>query len=159
IPRIPYEEAIELLKGTPEEVKFGDDLHGPAEKALGKIVKEKYQNDFFYLTRYPKTIRPFYTKIANDDDRLTNSFDCLFNGMEITTGGQRIHNYEELMTELKNKNVKPEGLKFYLDPFKYGVPPHGGFGLGLERLTMKLLNIENIRESTFFPRDITRLTP
>ncbi|MHA2407714.1 MAG: aspartate--tRNA(Asn) ligase [Candidatus Ranarchaeia archaeon] len=159
IPRIRYLEGVEMLKGTPEQIKIGEDLHGPAEKRLGEIVKENHESDIFYLTDYPMEIRPFYTKITDDDPKLTNSFDCLYHGVEVTTGGQRAHIYDELLQGLKNKKIKPAGLEFYLEPFQYGAPPHGGFGLGLERLTMTILGIDNIREVTFFPRDITRLTP
>ncbi|MHA2060402.1 MAG: aspartate--tRNA(Asn) ligase [Candidatus Ranarchaeia archaeon] len=159
IPRIRYLEGVEMLHGTPEQIEVGEDLHGPAEKRLGKLVKENHDSDIFYLTDYPTEIRPFYTKVTDDNPDLTNSFDCLFQGVEVTTGGQRAHNYEELLKGLKTKKIKPQGLEFYLEPFQYGAPPHGGFGLGLERLTMTILGIDNIREVTFFPRDITRLTP
>ena len=93
------------------------------------------------------------------DPRFTLSFDLLFRGLEVTTGGQRIHDYEQLVGKIAERNMSTEGLEYYLDAFRYGMPPHGGLGIGLERLTMQLLGEENVRETTLFPRDLNRLEP
>jgi nondiscriminating aspartyl-tRNA synthetase len=112
-----------------------------------------------FITHYPLELRPAYTMPSLTDEGMTESFDLTYKGMEITTGSQRIHLYDLLVERFKAKGFNPEYFAFYLDPFKYGAPPHGGIGLGVERLTMQLLNIQNIREATLLPRDRDRLTP
>ena len=112
-----------------------------------------------FITHYPAELRPAYTMPSLEDEGMTESFDLTYKGMEITTGGQRIHLYDLLVEKFKEKGFDPDAFSFYLDPFKYGAPPHGGLGLGVERLTMQLLGIENIREATLLPRDRDRLTP
>ena len=159
IPRIQYRQAIEWLQELNEQIVFGNDLSSAQEKQVGSIAAEKYKCELHFLIDYPTEIRPFYTMPNSEDVKLTNSFDLIYRGMEITTGGQRINSHEMLLQGLKNKGIKPGGFEFYINPFKYGAPPHGGFGLGLERLTMQILRLENIRESCFFPRDLHRLTP
>ena len=112
-----------------------------------------------FITHYPLELRPAYTMPSLTDEGMTESFDLTYKGMEITTGGQRIHIYDLLVERFKAKGFNPANFSFYLDPFKYGAPPHGGIGLGVERLTMQLLGIDNIREATLLPRDRDRLTP
>ncbi|MCK5264961.1 MAG: aspartate--tRNA(Asn) ligase, partial [Candidatus Thorarchaeota archaeon] len=115
--------------------------------------------DMVFITHYPLELRPAYTMPSLTDEGMTESFDLTYKGMEITTGGQRIHIYDLLVERFKAKGFNPPDFSFYLDPFKYGAPPHGGIGLGVERLTMQLLGIDNIREATLLPRDRDRLTP
>ncbi|GLV47692.1 aspartate--tRNA(Asp/Asn) ligase [Thermus sp. LT1-2-5] len=156
IPRLTLAEARRLLK---EELGYpaGQDLSEEAERLLGQYAKERWGTDWLFLTRYPKAVRPFYT--YPEPDGTTRSFDLLFRGLEITSGGQRIHRYEELLRSLEEKGMDPEGFKGYLEVFKYGMPPHGGFAIGAERLTQKLLGLPNVRYARAFPRDRHRLTP
>ncbi len=114
-------------------------------------------SDFVFLTHYPRSKRPMYT--LPDGETETHSFDLLFKGLEITTGGLRIHNYKQLVDSMVNKGLAPENYKAYLETFKYGAPPHGGLAIGLERLTAQLLGLKNVRRASLFPRDCNRLTP
>lgn len=157
IPRIKLSEAIEILKHEYGKEGLNGDLDPEGERLIYKYVKEKYNSEFVFLTHYPKKKRPMYTKFYNEEE--TNSFDLLFRGVEITTGGQRIHNYDELIQNIIYKGLNPDNYKDYTENFKFGMPPHGGLAIGLERLTTKLLNIENVREASLFPRDRNRLTP
>ena len=111
------------------------------------------------MTHYPSKKRPFYAMDDPEDPTYTLSFDLLFRGMEITTGGQRIHDYHSLLGKMEKRGMTEEGMEQYLSAFKYGMPPHGGLGIGLERLTMKLTGEDNVREATLFPRDMSRLEP
>ncbi|GAA6755961.1 aspartate--tRNA(Asn) ligase [Thermus thalpophilus] len=156
IPRLTLAEARRLLK---EELGYpaGQDLSEEAERLLGQYAKERWGTDWLFLTRYPKAVRPFYT--YPEPDGTTRSFDLLFRGLEITSGGQRIHRHEELLRSLEEKGMDPEGFQGYLEVFKYGMPPHGGFAIGAERLTQKLLGLPNVRYARAFPRDRHRLTP
>ena len=126
---------------------------------IGQYFKEEYNADFVFVTHYPSKKRPFYAMDDPEDTRFTLSFDLLFHGLEITTGGQRIHDYNALLKKLEDRGMETEGMEQYLDTFKYGMPPHGGLGIGLERLTMQLLGEENVREACLFPRDLNRLEP
>ncbi len=157
--RIKYAEAIELVNEAGKDLAVTDDLDPECERILGDIFPEKYGTDMVFITHYPIELRPAYTMPSLTDEGMTESFDLTYKGMEITTGGQRIHLYDLLVERFKAKGFDPEAFAFYLDPFKYGAPPHGGLGLGVERLTMQLLGIDNIREATLLPRDRDRLTP
>lgn len=157
IPHMRLDEAIEILKKEYDKVELERDLDPEGEKIIGQYAKEKFNSDFLFLTHYPRSKRPMYTMPS--DENLTHSFDLLFRGLEITTGGQRIHNYEMLRGNMIIKGYNPDSFNSYLDVFKYGVPPHGGLAIGLERLTAQLLGYKNVREATLFPRDRERLTP
>jgi aspartyl-tRNA synthetase len=157
--RIKYEKAIDLLNSEGKELELTDDIDPEAERLLGEIFPEKYGTDMVFLTHYPLELRPAYTMPSMTDEGMTESFDLTYKGMEITTGSQRIHLYDLLVERFKAKGFNPDHFAFYLDPFKYGAPPHGGLGLGVERLTMQLLGIENVREATLLPRDRDRITP
>ncbi|HIP33677.1 MAG TPA: aspartate--tRNA(Asn) ligase, partial [Bacteroidia bacterium] len=106
---------------------------------------------------YPISKRPFYTLKSKDMEGMTDSFDLLFKGVEITSGGQRVHDYEELKKDMKGKGLNPDDFEFYLQAFKTGIPPHGGIGLGIERLTQKILGLDNVKKATLFPREINRI--
>ena len=139
-----------------------EDIMGlePEEEALiGRYFKEEYNADFVFVTHYPSKKRPFYAMDDPQDDKFTLSFDLLFHGLEVTTGGQRIHDYNQLKAKIAARGMEEEGMEQYLDTFKHGMPPHGGLGIGLERLTMQLLGEENVREACLFPRDLNRLEP
>jgi len=159
IRRIEVREAIELLKGEGLNLPPDSDIPSEGEELLYQLVKKEIGEEFFFLTRYPAAIRPFYTMPLESDPSLTRGFDLVYRGMEVTTGSQRIHQYEQLKAQLKTAGLKPKTFAFYLEPFKYGAPPHGGLAIGIERLTMQMLGYSNIREAVLFPRDRTRLVP
>ena len=160
IPRIPFLEMKEILqKKYKKKFEEEKDIDPEGERLACKYVKEKFNSDLVFLTHYPIRNRPFYTYKSREDSSLTDSFDLLLNGIEITTGGQRIHDYDELISSMHEFRLNPSKYEGYLHAFKYGMPPHGGMALGLERVTMQLLGLKNIREATLFPRDRNRLTP
>ena len=126
---------------------------------IGKYFKEECDSDFVFVTHYPSKKRPFYAMDDPTDTKFTLSFDLLYKGMEITTGGQRIHDYEAQVAKMVARGMNPEDFTNFLMIHKHGMPKHGGLGIGLERLTMKLLNEHNVRETAMFPRDVSRLEP
>ncbi len=154
IPAIPFFEAFEILN-RPEE----GDLSPQDERDICKYVSETYDSDFVFITHFPEGKRPFYTMPSSNHPNYTESFDLLFRGLEVTTGSQRIHMYSLLVEKLEQEVGSTQGFEYYLEPFKYGMPPHGGLAIGAERMTVQTLNLDNIREACFFPRDRTRLTP
>lgn len=157
IPKIELNEAIEILKKYYGKMDLEGDLDPEGEKLICKYAKEKFGCDFIFLTNYPRRKRPMYTMPFEKDG--TRSFDLLFKGVEITTGGQRINDYNMLIKSIENKGLNPEAYESYTSIFKYGMPKHGGLAIGLERITAQLLNIENIREASLIPRDRTRIIP
>jgi nondiscriminating aspartyl-tRNA synthetase len=158
IPRLSLREAqILISKETGKDCTQEPDLEPEHERWLCNYAHEKLDSDFIFITNFPTAKRPFYTYRDEKDATYTKGFDLLFRGVEITTGAQRIHNYDDLIASMKEKKLNPEKFSYYLQAFKYGLPPHGGFGLGLERLTAKLLGIDNVKEATLFPRDINRI--
>ncbi|EOO27378.1 MULTISPECIES: aspartate--tRNA(Asn) ligase [Bacillus] len=159
IPKITLLEAQEILKSKYRKESPVGDLDTEGEKLLGKYVKETYNSEFVFITHYPKEARPMYTMQNKENPAITDSFDLLYKGLEITSGAQRIHNYEMLLASFKEKGLHPEKFQSYLNTFRYGCPPHGGFGIGLERIVYKLLELTNVREASAFPRDCTRLIP
>lgn len=160
IPAVRFDEAKQLVaEKYNRQMKNPFDLEPEEENLIGRYFKEEYDADFVFVTHYPSKKRPFYAMDDPQDPKFTLSFDLLFRGMEITTGGQRIHDYRMLMDKIEKRGMSAEGMEHYLDTFKHGMPPHGGLGIGLERLTMKLLGEENVRETTLYPRDLSRLEP
>lgn len=159
IPRIPLSTAQEIILEKFDKKSPSGNLDAEGEKLFSKYVKETYNSDFVFLTKYPISKRPMYTMPDEENAGYTRSFDLIYKGLEITTGGQRIHQYDMLIGNIKKFGLNPEDFKFYTDFFKYGMPPHGGFAIGLERLTMKILDLQNIREATLLPRDLKRMTP
>ena len=160
IPAVRFDTAKELVaKKYNRQIRNPFDLEPEEEALIGRYFKEEYNADFVFVTHYPSKKRPFYAMDDPEDARFTLSFDLLFHGLEITTGGQRIHDYNALLKKIEDRGMETEGMEQYLDTFKYGMPPHGGLGIGLERLTMQLLGEENVREACLFPRDLNRLEP
>ena len=158
-PRIPLAEALEIVKQRGYTVPREDgDMDPEGERQISAYVKETYGNDFVFLTDYPLSIRPFY-HMVDEATGLTKSYDLIYNGVEITTGAQREHRIDVLEAQAVKKGLELEGLQSYLDFFRYGIPPHGGFGMGLARVLMLLLGEQSIREVTFLFRGPTRLTP
>lgn len=160
IPRVRFIEAKEMVaKAYGREIKDYEDFEPEEEKLLYELMKKRTGTEFVFVTHYPSKKRPFYAMESAENPTETLSFDLLFRGLEVTTGGQRIHNYEEQVQKLERLGMTVELFESYLMMHKYGMPPHGGLGLGLERLTAKLLGFENVRYATLFPRDVNRLTP
>lgn len=160
IPTVRFDEAKELVSQKYDrKIKNPYDLEPEEEYLIGTLFKEEYDADFVFVTHYPSKKRPFYAMDDPEDTTFTLSFDLLFRGLEITTGGQRIHDYQMLRDKIAARGMTEEGMEDYLSAFKYGMPPHGGLGIGLERLTMQLLGEDNVRETTLFPRDLSRLEP
>lgn len=160
IPAIKFAEAKEMIsKEYNRNIKDFNDFEPEEEKLLYQLVKKKTGSEFVFVTHYPSKKRPFYAMESSENPEETLSFDLLFRGLEITTGGQRIHSYNEQVAKMQKLGMNTTLFESYLMMHKYGMPPHGGLGLGLERFTSKLLEQENVRYSTLFPRDINRLVP
>jgi len=158
IPVVKFIEAKELVaKEYHRKIDNYDDFEPEEEKLLCRWIKKETGSDFVFVTCYPSKKRPFYAMESKENREETLSFDLLFRGVEITTGGQRIHSYQEQIEKMKRREMNIEQFESYLMMHRYGMPPHGG--LGLERFTSRLLEQENVRLSTLFPRDINRLVP
>ena len=160
IPHVRFAEAKQLVSEKyNRKIRNPFDLEPEEEVLIGRYFKEEYDSDLVFVTHYPSKKRPFYAMDDPEDTSVTLSFDLLYKGLEITTGGQRIHDYQMILEKMEKRGMNPEDIKDYLMIFKYGMPPHGGLGIGLERLTMRLLDEQNVRETSLFPRDVTRLEP
>lgn len=164
IPKTPFPElrfpkVYDILKELGKKIPFGEDLNKEAELLLAKYTKEKYKSEFFFINRFPFKIKPFYVMRVDEDPKWARSVDLIFKGIEQSSGGQREHRYEKIVQQIKEKGMNPESFKWFTEPFKYGVPPHGGFNLGVERFLMALLDLGNIREAVLFPRSPERLLP
>lgn len=160
IPAVRFDQAKELVsRKYDRKIRNPYDLEPEEELLIGRYFQEEYGSDFVFVTHYPSKKRPFYAMDDPADPRFTLSFDLLFRGLEVTTGGQRIHDYREITAKMEKRGMDPEDIASYLMIFKYGMPPHGGLGIGLERLTMRLLDEQNVREASLFQRDVTRLEP
>ena len=160
IPCVRFEEA-KVLAAEKYGYRIRDpyDLEPEEEHAIGRYAKEVWGSDFVFITHYPSKKRPFYVMDDPADSRYTLSFDLLFRGIEVTTGGQRIHDYAAQVAKMKARGMDPAEFESYLMIHKHGMPPHGGLGIGLERLTMQLCGLENVRSASLFPRDLSRLEP
>jgi nondiscriminating aspartyl-tRNA synthetase len=161
--KIPVVKLAEMRKIIKErygyDVPKDTDIDPQGEAYAGQYAKDEFDSDFIFLTHYPKLQRPFYTMPDDEDPEETKSFDLIFKGTEITTGSQRIHRYDDLVKSIKDFGLDPEDFGFYLEAFKYVMPPHGGWGMGSERIVYKLLNLGSIKEAILFPRDVKRLHP
>lgn len=162
--RVPYEEALQIINSRddrmPQPLQFGDDIGTEAEKVLGRAMKEQ-GHDFYFITKWPLAPKPFYVMPEDGtmDSRLCRGFDLDYRGVELISGGQRIHDPQLLEQGIRRWGLDPKDFGAYLEAFRYGMPPHGGCGLGIERILMQMLGLPNIREAILFPRDVTRLTP
>ena len=148
-----------ILERYGEDCSHEPDLSPQHERWLGEWALQEYQSDYLFVTGYPMAKRPFYTHPNPADPRYANGFDLLFRGIELVTGGQRLHRYEDYVQALQQRGLPLEPFEGYLETFRFGMPPHGGFAIGLERFLMQLLGVSNLRETTLFPRDMDRLTP
>jgi len=159
IPRIRLTEAEEILRREYGKELEDHDIDGEGERMICEYVKKTFGSDLVFLTRYPTKLRPFYSMPSPDDPSSTETFDLLFRGVEIASGGQRIHEADMLSGNIRKFGLDPEDFKDYVDIFRYGAPPHGGWGLGSERIVQKLLGLGSIKEAVLYPRDVKRLTP
>ncbi len=159
IPRLSLTEARRILRNEYNYIVKAGDIDPKGEKLISNYIEEKYNSKAVFLIEYPQSARPFYTMPHSIEPNLTQSFDLIYRGVEVTTGGLRIHNYQQLWDNAVRSGVDPAEIKYYLEMFKLGMPPHGGMAIGLERLTAQLLNIDNIKMATLFPRDQNRLVP
>jgi nondiscriminating aspartyl-tRNA synthetase len=159
IPCVRFKDAKEMCVKKLKNITDMKDFEPEEEAFLGKWAKQQFNSDFLFVTHYLSKKRPFYTMDDPEDPEVTLSFDLLFRGIEITSGGQRIHDYNMQVEKMKKLGMNPDEFETYLMLHKYGAPPHGGLGLGLERLTMHLLGFKNVRNAAMFPRDINRVTP
>lgn len=160
IPQVRFDRAKELVaEKYHRQIRNPYDLEPEEEVLIGRYFEEEYGSDFVFVTHYPSKKRPFYAMDDPENKTFTLSFDLLFKGLEITTGGQRIHDYQMILDKIEARGMTTEGMEQYLDIFKHGMPPHGGLGIGLERLTMRLIGEDNVRETCLFPRDLSRLEP
>jgi len=159
-PEIYFPEAQQLIfERWGEDCRGEPDLAPQHERWLGQWAREIYRSDFLFVTGYPMEKRPFYTHPRPSDAKYSNSFDLLFRGTELVTGGQRLHRYQDYLQAAQARGIQPQKISGYLEAFRYGAAPHGGFAIGLERFVMQLLGLSNIREATLFPRDLNRITP
>jgi nondiscriminating aspartyl-tRNA synthetase len=157
-PNLKLTEALEILKKEYKKESEGVDIDPEGERLICDWAKKTYDSDFIFLTHYPASSRPFYI-MPSADHQYTESFDLLFKGVEIATGGQRIHDYNQLVASIKRHRLNPADYEDYLEIFRLGMPPHGGWGLGSERVLQKALELQSIKEAILFPRDVRRLTP
>lgn len=156
-PILTYEECLKIVNDAGLDLREGDDLGTEGEKIVGDHMKDK-GFDLYWIAEYPEEAKPFYI-MEKDGTPYSYSFDLDYKGQEISSGGQREHRYENLVKRIEKKGLDPKDFEFYLDAFKYGMPPHGGWGIGIERLLVKMLDLSNIREAILFPRDLSRLSP
>jgi nondiscriminating aspartyl-tRNA synthetase len=160
IPALHFADALDLVsRATGEDVRGEPDLAPAHERWLGEWAQREHGSDFLFVTGYPLAKRPFYTHPDPQRPQYSNSFDLLFRGLEVTTGGQRLHVYQDYLAALRARGQDAEPLAWYLEAFRHGMPPHGGFAIGLERWIARLIDVSNVRETTLFPRDLQRLTP
>ncbi len=156
-PIVEYKDAVEIVSKEGMEINLGDDLGTEGEKILGNVMNEKGY-EMYWIVEYPEEAKPFYI-MEKEGTPYSYSFDLDYKGQEISSGGQREHRYDVLVDRIGKKGLNPEDFNFYLDAFKYGMPPHGGWGIGVERLVQKMLSLPNVREAILFPRDRMRLVP
>lgn len=158
-PELRFPKVYDILEEYGKKLPLGSDLDREAEKILSRHVKEKFKQDFFFINRFPSKAKPFYVMRVDEEQEWARSVDLVFKGMELSSGGQREHRYEKIVQQVKEKGMNLEHVRWFTEHFKYGAPPHGGFCLGLERFTMQLLDIGNIKEAVPFPRYVTRILP
>jgi nondiscriminating aspartyl-tRNA synthetase len=164
LPRVPFPEVsfpdvYATLERLGRPLRRGEDIDDPSLRALAAEVKEETGSDFFFLNRFPSAVKPFYVMRFDDDPEYARSVDLVYKGLELSSGGEREHRHDRLVSQIREKGYSAEALEWFTEPFRYGVPPHGGFSFGIERFTAYLLGIENVKEAALFPRDPERLQP
>jgi len=158
-PELRFPKIYDILAEFDKNIEFGEDYDREAEQLLARYVKEKYDNDFFFVNRFPFKFKPFYVMKVEEEPIWARSIDLIFKGLEQSSGGQREHRYKKLIQQIKEKDMHVEALEWFTKFFKYGIPPHGGFCIGIERFVMQLLDLSNVREAALFPRAPERLLP
>jgi aspartyl-tRNA synthetase len=158
-PVLKFPQIYDILEELGKKIRYGESYDREAEVLLSKYIKEKYRNDFFFVTKFPFKEKPFYVMRIDEEPEWARSVDLIYKGLEQSSGGQREHRYEKIMNQIYEKKMNENDLEWFTKFFKYGAPPHGGFNLGIERFTMKLLDLQNIREAVLFPRAPERLLP
>jgi aspartyl/asparaginyl-tRNA synthetase len=158
-PVLEFPKIYDILKKMGSKTRHGEDLAREDEKLLQDYVDKKYKSDFFFVNRFPFAHKPFYVMRFDDEPEYARSVDLIYRGIEQSSGGQREHRYDKIMEQVKIKKMSPESVEWFTKFFRYGAPPHGGFCIGIERLTMQMLGIQNVREATLFPRDPDRILP
>lgn len=158
-PELDFPEIYETLKRLGHELPPEHDLDREAERLLTEHVKREHGTDYFFVNRFPSSVKPFYVMHVDDDPRFARSVDLVYKGLELSSGGQREHRHDRIVEQIAQKGIGVDGLRWFTEPFRYGAPPHGGFSLGIERVTGALLGIENVKEAALFPRDPERLQP
>jgi len=158
-PELRFPEVYEILSHMGKDFAVGEDYDRESEQLLASYVKKEYDSEFFFVNRFPFRVKPFYVMRVDDDPMWARSVDLVYKGLEQSSGGQREHRYEKIVSQIREKGMMPENLEWFTKFFRYGVPPHGGFCLGIERLVMQMLDLGNIREATLFPRAPERLLP
>jgi nondiscriminating aspartyl-tRNA synthetase len=160
-PRVTYKDAVEIVRGEGLKIRPGDDLGTEGEKALGEVMQREKKVELYFITEFPTSLKrgTFYAKRYDDDPETTGYFDLDYRGQEIVSGGQREHRYDVLTEQMRENNLNLDSFEFYLKAFRFGMPPHGGFGFGVERYVQKMLDLPNVREAVLYPRDRSRLIP
>ena len=163
-PKTPFPEAkfpdvYETLEKLGKKLPKNQDIDDPSLRALAQKVKEDTGSDFFFLNRFPSAVKPFYVMRVDEEPGYARSVDLVYRGLELSSGGQREHRHDKIVSQVREKGYDLKGLEWFTEPFRYGVPPHGGYSFGLERFTAYLLGMENIKEAVLFPRDPERLQP
>ncbi|MGA2574331.1 MAG: aspartate--tRNA(Asn) ligase [Candidatus Methanomethylicaceae archaeon] len=158
-PEIRFPDVYRILEEHGKKIPFGEDYDRESEAILAKYIKEKHKADFFFVNRFPFKIKPFYVMRVDEDPLWARSVDLVCKGLELSSGGQREHRYEKIMEQVKEKGMSTVSMQWFTEFFRYGAPPHGGFNIGIERMTMQLLDIANIQEAVLFPRTPDRLLP
>ena len=158
-PELKFPDVYEIIREQGKQIEFGQEIDREDEQILAKHVKEKTKSEFFFINRFPFNFKPFYVMRVQDDPQWARSVDLVYRGMELSSGGQRENSYERLMEQVRLKGMDENAISWFTDNFKYGVPPHGGFAIGIERTVMQMLGIENVREASLFPRTPERLRP
>jgi aspartyl-tRNA synthetase len=164
VPKVPFPEvAFPEVYGELEKMgrRLGRnvDIDEASQRALGDTVREKTGSDFFFLNRFPSASKPFYVMKVDEDPEFARSVDLVYKGLELSSGGQREHRHDKIVAQIREHGMDEKGLLWFTEPFRYGVPPHGGYSFGIERFVAYLLNLSNIKEATLFPRDPETLQP
>ena len=158
-PEFQFPDVYKLLEGWGRRVTRGEDLDTESQRVLGEYAKKEFGSDFFFLNRFPSKIKPFYVMKVDEDPEWARSVDLVYKGVELSSGGQREHRHDRILKQMREKGMDEASLKWFTEPFRYGVPPHGGYSFGIERFTAGLANLSSVKEAALFPRDPERLQP
>jgi aspartyl-tRNA synthetase len=158
-PELDFPEVYDIIEGMGKSLQRNIDIDDPTQRALAQHVKDTKGSDFFFLNRFPSAAKPFYVMKVDETPEFARSVDLVYKGLELSSGGQREHRHDKIVAQIREKGMNEDGLKWFTEPFRYGVPPHGGYSFGIERFVAYLLDIPNIKETVLFPRDPETLQP